>query len=74
MARVVYVGPSDAVDLVDGTRCENGVPVVVADALAASLLEQDVWRDAPAPAPEPTPTTTPKSTKPAVVPEKASDA
>lgn len=65
MARVVYVGPSDAVELVDGTRCENGVPVHVTDALAASLLEQDVWQPAPA--------TTPKPNKPAA-PEKASDA
>lgn len=72
MARVVYVGPSDAVELVDGTRCENGVPVDVSADLAASLCEQSVWRLAPPPATSAT--TPPKSTKPAAAPEKASDA
>lgn len=69
MSRVVYVGPSDAVDLVDGTHCPNGVPVDVADAVAAGLLEQHVWRAAP----PPLVATTPKLNKPAA-PEKASDA
>lgn len=64
MARVIYVGPSDAVDLLDGTRCVNGEPVEVPAALAKSLLEQDVWQAAP-----PTPTTKPN--KPAE-PEKES--
>ena len=60
MARVRYVGPSDAVELVDGTHCPHGAPVEVPDALATSLLEQDVWR----------PATTTKPNKPAE-PEKA---
>ena len=63
MARVMYVGPTDAVDLVDGTRCTHGVPVDVPDAVAVSLLEQGTWRAAPS--------TTPKPTKPAE-PEKES--
>lgn len=66
MARVVYRGPNAAVQLVDGTECQRDVPVELADALAASLLEQDTWA-------EPTATTTPKPNKPAVAPEKASD-
>lgn len=70
MARVIYVGPSDAVDLIDGTRCENGVPVHVPDWLAKSLLEQSTWRVAP-PLSTATPSTTPKPNKPAE-PEKES--
>lgn len=68
MARVIYVGPSDAVELVDGTVCPNGTPVDVADAVAVSLLEQPTWRPADPPA-----TTPPKPSKPAVAPEKAVD-
>jgi hypothetical protein len=67
MARIIYVGPSDAVDLIDGTRCENGVPVTVPDWLAKSLLEQPIWRAAPTAS-----STTPKPSKPAE-PEKASN-
>jgi hypothetical protein len=67
MARVIYVGPSDAVDLIDGTRCEKGVAVTVADWLAKSLLDQDVWATPPASVE----TSTPKPNKPAE-PEKAS--
>lgn len=66
MARVVYVGPSESVDLLDGTYCENGVPVDVPAAVATSLCEQSVWQPALV-------ATTPKPLKPAV-PEKASDA
>ena len=51
MARVVYVGKSPAVDLPDGTRCPKGAPVEVSDDMAAGLLEQSVWRVAPAPKP-----------------------
>lgn len=61
MARVVYVGKSDAVQLADGTECRRNVPVEVPDALAASLLEQDTW----------TTPATPKPSKPAE-PEKGS--
>ena len=38
MARVVYVGPYEAVQLVNGTECRRDVPVELDDALAASLL------------------------------------
>ena len=59
---VVYVGPSDAVVIVD-RRGElfdlpveitalRGVPIEVSDELGAALLEQSVW-DAPNPAPAP---------------------
>lgn len=69
MARVVYVGPSPSVDLLDGTACPHGEPVEVADDLAAALLEQDVWQAAKSPT---TPPTTPKPNKPAE-PEKAGE-
>lgn len=67
MARVVYVGPYEAVQLVNGTECRRDVPVELDDALAASLLEQDTWAAAPAAA------TTPEPNKPAVAPEKAGE-
>lgn len=51
MARVVYVGKSDAVQLADGTECRRGDVVEVDDDLAAGLLEQSSWRAAPKPKP-----------------------
>lgn len=47
MKRVVYVGPSDAVELVDRTLCRRNEPVELPDELVQSLLEQvDTWQPA----------------------------
>lgn len=57
MKRVVYVGPSDAVELVDRTLCRRGEPIELPDELAQSLLEQvDTWQPASAAAAKPKPT------------------
>ena len=41
MAKVVYVGPSPAVDIVGAGRAVNGEPFDVPAELAKSLCEQD---------------------------------
>jgi hypothetical protein len=50
MAKVTYIGPHDAVDVIDGGAvigtCERGESIEVADELATRLLEQDVWEAA----------------------------
>lgn len=44
---IVYVGPHDAVEVVDdqgrGYTCERDKPIELPESLAAGLLEQDTW-------------------------------
>lgn len=48
MARVVYSGPSEAVELSDGKRFVRGEAVEVSTALAQALTARSDFRSAPA--------------------------